>query len=137
PGSRSCHYSQEWAQSFGRVVLLLWLAGPVIFSSPLAAQQNVVAPPDKATRAVWVAAAQYNVQDAKDYGSIVMAASLNAFYKTYANATPAQAEDVVTAIQTRLSGLPKIDYVFAHQTQEELVHAAFNIVGDTSLPPAA
>ena len=54
-----------------------------------------------------------------------------------ANATQAQAQDVVNAIQTRLSGLPKTDYVFAHQTQSDLVHAAFNIVGDTSLPPAA
>jgi hypothetical protein len=54
-----------------------------------------------------------------------------------ANATQAQAQDVVNAIQTRLSGLPKTDYVFAHQTQSDLVHAAFNIIGDTSLPPAA
>src|SRR6267154_352005 len=78
-------------------------------------QQTVVVPGDKVTKTVWVAAAQYNVQNKKDYGSIVLAASMNAFYKTYPNATPAQTQDVVTAIQSRLSGLPKTDYVFAHQ----------------------
>src|SRR5437763_1555803 len=101
------------------------------------AQQQVISRPEQTTKAVWVAAAQYNAQNNKDFGSIVLAASLNAFYKTYPNATAAQADDVVAAIQTRLAGIPKSDYVFGHQTQEELVHAAFNIVSDTSLPPAA
>jgi hypothetical protein len=107
------------------------------FGFTAVAQQNVVAPADKATKAVWVAAAQYNVENAKDYGSIIIAASLNAFYKTYPNATAAQAQDVVSAIQTRLSGMPKTDYVIGHQTQEELVDLAFKYVGQAPLPPAA
>ena len=126
-----------WRKSFSWCLrasqLFVLLCAGLLTSRQTALSQTVTSSSSTLTKAMWVASSDYNLHNNKDYKTTVLAAGLNAFYKTYPNATPAQAQDLVTALNNKLAGIRIPTYVIGHQTEADVTKSVFDLLDDADL----